>query len=188
LRIVISGEVARYDGLRRPLLNPMLNLGMAHEEYALPRFIADAMLGKLARWMRVLGYDTLYVQEGDDHLIAALARAEGRILLTRDAELTRRKGLTAIHIRSQILQTQLNQVIRAVGAPSVDSPSRCMNCNGAMHPLTVEQAKPLVPPYVAKTQQTFQQCANCGQVYWQGTHWQHIRAVRNAILNKEEEI
>ena len=151
------------------------------KENTTPRFIADAMLGKLARWLRVMGFDTLYMQ-GDDHLIAARARAEGRILLTRDTELARRKGLRAIHISSQILQTQLTQVIQTVGAPAPSTPSRCMKCNGAVNVLTTEQARPLVPPYVAQTQQLFHQCSNCGQVYWQGTHWHSIQKLHSTIL------
>jgi hypothetical protein len=155
-------------------------------ENTTPRFIADAMLGKLARWLRALGYDTLYMQ-GDDHLIAARARAEGRILLTRDTELARRRGLRAILISSQILQTQLTQVTQTFGTPLRDTSSRCMNCNGALNTLTVEKARSLVPPYVAQTQQIFHQCSDCGRVYWQGTHWQDIQKLRNTIRRNIEE-
>ena len=155
-------------------------------ENTTPRFIADAMLGKLARWLRAMGYDTLYMQ-GDDHLIAARTRAEGRILLTRDTELARRKGLQAIHIRSQVLKSQLIQVVQAIGPPEQDTPSRCMNCNGVLHSLPVEQARPLVPPYVAQTQHIFHQCNNCGRVYWQGTHWQSIEKLRSTTLKNVEE-
>jgi len=159
---------------------------MTDEENTAPRFIADAMLGKLARWLRVLGYDTLYMQ-GDDHLIAARARAEGRILLTRDIELARRRGLHSIHVGSQTLQTQLTQVVQTVGPPAQHTPTRCMNCNGVLNLLTIEQARPLVPPYIAQTQQTFHQCTSCERVYWQGTHWQDIQTLRNVMLKYGEE-
>ena len=105
---------------------------MSDEQTVLPRLIADAMLGKLARWLRVLGYDTLYMQ-GDDHFIAARARAEGRVLLTRDTELAHRKGLSAIYIKSQVLQDQLTQVVQHLDPPVQDTPSRCMKCNGSLY-------------------------------------------------------
>ena len=159
---------------------------MDEVESSTPRFIADAMLGRLARWLRALGYDTLYMQ-GDDHLIAARARAEGRILLTRDTELARRRGLRVIHIGSQILDTQLTQVVQTFGTLAQDTPSRCMNCNGVLHSLTLEQARPLVPPYVAQTQRIFHQCSSCGRVYWQGTHWQGIQKLRKKIRTNVEE-
>jgi uncharacterized protein with PIN domain len=158
----------------------------ANEGNTNPRFIADAMLGKLARWLRALGYDTLYLQ-GDDHFIAARARAEGRILLTRDTELAHRRGLGAILIESQKLRSQLTQVVQTVGPPAPHTPARCMHCNGSLHSLSLAQARPLVPPYVAETQKTFHQCQNCGRVYWQGTHWQKIQTIRHAVFQFEED-
>jgi uncharacterized protein with PIN domain len=152
-----------------------------------PRFIADAMLGKLARWLRVLGFDTLYMQ-GNDHSIAARARAEGRILLTRDTELARRKGLQVMLIGSQKLDSQLTQVVQTFGYQMLVLPPRCMNCNGILHSRTTEQVRHLVPPYVAKTQQVFHQCSNCGKVYWQGTHWEQIQKLRNTIHTNAEEM
>lgn len=151
-----------------------------------PRFIADAMLGKMARWLRALGYDTLYMQ-ADDHYIAARARAEDRILLTRDTELAHRKGLQTILISSLKLHSQLTQVVQAVGLPTKNTPSRCMNCNGELIPLSIAEARPLVPPYVAQTQKDFHQCEECGQVYWRGTHWQHIQSMRNSLRSIQKE-
>jgi uncharacterized protein with PIN domain len=152
-----------------------------------PRFIADAMLGKLARWLRAIGFDTLYMQ-GDDHAIAARARAEGRILLTRDTELARRKGLHVMLIGSQKLDSQLTQVVQTFGYQAPDMPSRCMNCNGILYLRTTEQVRHLVPPYVAQTQRVFHQCSDCGQVYWQGTHWDKIQKLRNLIYKNAEEM
>jgi uncharacterized protein with PIN domain len=137
-----------------------------------PRFLADAMLGKLARWLRVLGYDTAYVQ-GDDAYVAQRARAEDRVLLTRDHELTRRKGLCTLLITSQKLEVQMAQVIDTFGLPEKGTP-RCMVCNAPLDIISVEEARAHVPIYVAETQTTFQRCAKCGKIYWQGTHWQGI--------------
>lgn len=137
-----------------------------------PQFLADAMLGKLARWLRVLGYDTVYVQ-GDDAFVAQRARAEGRVLLTRDHELAKRKGLHAVLITSQKLKVQIAQVIDTFGLPEEKRP-RCMGCNVLLDRISVEEARTHVPVYVAETQIAFQHCAKCGKIYWQGTHWQSI--------------
>jgi len=150
-------------------------------EDAAPRLLADAMLGKLARWLRILGYDTQYLQ-GDDATIAHRARAEGRILLTRDHELARRRGLQVVLIASQSWPEQLREVVAAVGVPDEER-SRCMVCNGVLDPLPREAAKSQVPPYVAKTQSSFHRCAECGRIYWQGTHWDGIRRRLEKILD-----
>ena len=137
-----------------------------------PRLLADAMLGKLARWLRILGYDTVYAQ-GDDALIAQRARSEGRIVLTRDHEMARRRGLPTLLIASQDLTAQIAQVVAELGHPTDASP-RCMTCNVPLTPISVEEARPLIPHYVAETQTAFHRCEKCGKIYWQGTHWQGI--------------
>ncbi len=138
-----------------------------------PRLLADAMLGKLARWLRVLGYDTRYLQ-GDDAWIAHEARADDRVLLTRDRELARRRGLKVILVQSQSLHKQLAQVVASVGAPPEGTTSRCMACNVSLRRLSVEEARPDVPRYVAQTQRYFCSCPKCGKIYWRGTHWEGI--------------
>jgi hypothetical protein len=139
---------------------------------ATPRLLADAMLGKLARWLRILGYDTLYMQD-DDVSIAQRARAEGRIVLTRDHGLAERRGLRTLFINAQDLDAQLEEVVTALGRP-VDAAPRCMLCNGKLRRIPVEVARSFVPAYVAQTHTLFHRCAECGKIYWQGTHWQGI--------------
>ncbi len=138
-----------------------------------PPLLADAMLGKLARWLRALGYDTLYLQVTDAE-IAHRARVEGRILLTQDRQLARRRGLRTVLITSQDLVVQVSEVLAAVGPPPVDSP-RCMVCNGALERISHDEAAKQVPAYVAATQEDFRRCVGCGRIYWQGTHWDGIR-------------
>ena len=146
-----------------------------------PKFVADAMLGSLARWLRILGFDTRYLQ-GDDAMIAYHARAEERILLTRDRELAHRKGVASILIASQSLPEQLAQVLTEVGGPPDGQGPRCMVCNGTLEPLAWEVAAAEVPPYVAKTQREFHRCAECGRIYWKGTHWDGIRSQIDRVL------
>lgn len=138
-----------------------------------PRLIADAMLGKLARWLRVLGFDTLY-DRGEDAAIAALARSQGRVLLTRDREFAKRRGLQVVLIDSQVLDEQIVEVITALGVEVDSLHPRCMACNVALNTLTPEQATPLVPPYIAQIHREFHQCPQCEKVYWRGTHWTAI--------------
>jgi len=144
----------------------------------IPELLADAMLGKLARWLRLLGYDVRYMQD-DDAVIAHAARAEGRILLTRDHELSARRGLRTVLVRSVRLTDQLAQVVEAVGHLPAGTPRRCMACNVVLVAITVEAARSGVPAYVAATvgsssDRPFQRCPECGRIYWKGTHWQGI--------------
>ena len=158
-----------------------------------PAFIADEMLGRLARWLRLLGYDTLYagnlpgVGALSDHQIAALARAQGRIVLTRDRELVRRKGMESLWIESQALEAQLVQVVTAFGdlEGAARRDARCPSCNTALVEVPWHQARPHVPPYVWQTQRHFAHCSACDQYYWQGTHWQHFEATIARVLDKE---
>jgi hypothetical protein len=140
-----------------------------------PQLLADAMLGKLARWLRLLGYDTLYLKEDDD-LLAYRARAEDRILLTRDHELANRRGLHTLLIHAQTLDEQLRQVVETIGPPTDGAPPRCMACNAPLEEITSTEAEPHVPPYVARTQSEFRRCTGCGKITWPGTHWDDIQA------------
>ncbi len=150
-------------------------------EFEAPRFVADAMLGSLARWLRILGFDTRYLQ-GDDAMIAQNARAEERILLTRDRELARRRGVQSLLIASQSLPEQLAQVLTAVGTPPDEGSARCMECNGTLERLSWEAAAAEVPPYVARTQREFHRCSECGRIYWKGTHWDGIKSQIDRVL------
>jgi hypothetical protein len=146
-----------------------------------PRLLADAMLGKLARWLRLLGYDTLYLQADDDYL-AHRARTEQRVLLTRDRELARRRGLNVVKIQAQTLDEQLAQVVSTVGPP-VDATPRCMQCNVPLEPIPKTAAQDHVPAYVARTHEEFNRCPKCQKVTWRGSHWERIQARLEGIVS-----
>lgn len=146
-----------------------------------PRFVADAMLGRLARWLRALGYDTLYDSSLDDAKLAELARGQARILLTRDVELTRRRNLTCLLIQDDKIVKQLRQVVSAFGLDSDAAFTRCIECNAELVPLEPEHAVSLVPPYVMKTQTRFRRCPRCGRIYWRGTHWSHMEKIAREL-------
>jgi len=137
-------------------------------------FLADSMLGTLAKWLRLLGYDTAYDAQCDDNQLVRLARAEGRILLTRDTGLLKRKGLNCLFVESEVLEEQLAQVLQAFDL-RVDNPfSRCPVCNTALEEVPKYEAWGQVPPFVFQTQRTFSLCPECNQFYWRGSHWKRM--------------
>jgi len=140
------------------------------------RFLADGMLGTLAKWLRIMGYDTAYAARLDDHALARLARAEERILLTRDTGLLQRKGVQCLFIASEMLAEQLEQVRQTFGL-HVDHPfSRCPVCNSPLEDVPKHDAWGQVPPFVFQTQDKFSLCPACNRFYWRGTHWQKMLA------------
>ncbi|MBN1814204.1 MAG: Mut7-C RNAse domain-containing protein [Anaerolineae bacterium] len=139
------------------------------------RLLADGMLGKLAKWLRLLGYDTAYDNVADDHELARHARATGRVLLTRDRELASRRGLRTLLVRSEVLEEQVQQVQDALGPPPDPALSRCAVCNTALEQVPPEDVASRVPPYVVRTQTDFRRCPGCGRVYWPGTHVDGMR-------------
>ena len=141
-----------------------------------PRFLVDGMLGRLARWLRLLGYDAEYANDVPDSDIVRRARAEGRIVLTCDTGLARRRALRVLLIRGERVDEQLAQVVAALGLVFDGALTRCPVCNMLLDDVAREAVRQRVPPYVYGTQRGFRQCPGCGRVYWRGTHWQRIWA------------
>jgi uncharacterized protein with PIN domain len=139
------------------------------------RFLADAMLGRLAKWLRVLGHDTAYFPDLEDHELVRLARAEDRTLLTRDRDLTRRRGLKSLLIESERFEDQLGQLLRELDLDCESAAPRCPRCNAALRAITREEASERVPPYVLRQHSDFTLCPRCDKVYWRGTHWERMR-------------
>ena len=140
------------------------------------KFLADTMLGRLAKWLRLLGYDTAYRPELDDAALARLARVEQRVLLTRDMELTRRRGVPNVLIASDKTTEQLAQVFRELRLHAREAFTRCAECNVRLKAIDRDEAKARVPRYVWETQSRFRACPRCQRVYWRGTHWARILA------------
>ena len=148
------------------------------------RFLADHMLGRLARWLRALGYDTAFDPTLDDPQLALRAAREGRVLLTRDRELTRRKMVRRwLLIESGQLSAQLRQVLEELRLPAPEIRlSRCLVCNGLVEDVPKHDAIGHVPPYVASTQERFRRCVSCGRYYWAGTHVKRMRQRLQGML------
>ena len=132
------------------------------------------MLGTLAKWLRILGYDTVYSPTLSDHQLVRLARAQDRVLLTRDRELVRRRGLRVLLITSEVLDDQIRQVLADLELEPDRLFSRCPVCNERLEAIEPQVARLRIPAYVARTHKTFKTCPACQRVYWRGTHWQRM--------------
>ena len=135
-------------------------------------FIADVMVGKLARWLRVLGIDVIYSNKLQDDEIMKIAAAESRIILTRDVAFASRcsKTYPLVFIKHNDWQSQLRQVVNACGLKDFKLLSRCIECNSSLDVIDKECAAERVPLYVYQTQDRFSLCRTCGHIYWRGTH------------------
>ena len=141
---------------------------------SVPPLLCDAMLGELARWLRLRGYDTLFMPDTPDIDIVRRARYEGRVVLTQDVPLAQHPAIEALVVESDNLKDQLIQIAEILGLPGDDMLPRCAICNSPLEVIMRAQAKPYVPPYVFRTVEVFSQCTGCKRVYWRGTHWEGI--------------
>jgi hypothetical protein len=149
------------------------------------RFVVDSMLGKLARWLRLSGYDVYYSNRAEDEELLSRARREGRVLLTRDAGLAERAeklGLRAVRVESNSIEEQLLQLGRELGLRYERTPARalCPECNGSLEEVGRGDVAELLPREVVEAHEEFYRCTGCGKLYWHGKHWQSIaeRVVR----------
>jgi uncharacterized protein with PIN domain len=150
------------------------------------RFIADVMLGRLARWLRILGYDTAYDKAITDEALVERAVREDRWLLTRDKNLALRRLLRGRHtlILNDDVEGQLHQLHRDLKIElglTHQRAYRCADCNVALSAIPHNDAASLVPPFVAEQYQAFLQCPHCRRVFWPGTHWQDLDRRLTAI-------
>ncbi len=144
------------------------------------KFLLDAMLGTLARWLRMMGHDVVYSTQFNDDELLQLSKAEGRVLLTRDLELYRRavtRGLEAFYVEGKTQSSRLAEVSARFGLPlEVDMGRMCCPiCNTPVEAASKEQLKDKLQPNTYRYYSQFWQCPNCGQIYWQGAHWKQIQ-------------
>jgi len=142
-----------------------------------PRFLLDVHLGRLASYLRLLGFDCLYRNDYRDAELLAISRAEHRILLSRDIGLLKHSELThGAFVHAQDPRRQLREVLdRFQLHRRIALFSRCGRCNGSLSPLSADAARTLVPPAIARDHGDFQRCDQCGQVYWPGSHLPRLR-------------
>ena len=143
-----------------------------------PRFLADRMLGRLSKWLRIMGLDCEYVREGTPEHVAEQALDQDRILLTRDTRLLKRKRLGAhLFVASDHLERQLSQVIARYRIdPLARAFTRCIACNQPLKSTTFEEAGSSVPDHVHQTQARLARCPGCRRFYWGATHRDRMRS------------
>lgn len=144
------------------------------------KFVADSMLGNLVRWLRLLGYDTLYFRNIDDWKLLEVAKNDGRLLLTKDLTLHRKalkKGITSIYIESPNITEALALISRKLGIKLRfdGNNTRCPICNTLLTIIPKVEALHLVPPEVGRKYEVFWKCQKCLKVFWQGNHWNTIK-------------
>ena len=160
------------------------------------KFIVDNNVGKLAKWLRIMGYDTLFFNGSNDSHMIATALAEGRVILTKDTQIMKRRVVTsgrlkAILIKGDEPELQMHQVIDTLKLDCQFRPfALCLECNQPLVKRDKQQVKDLVPPYVFQTQNQYVECPTCHRIYWRGTHWQAMTRKLNKFKEcqrKEEE-
>ena len=154
-----------------------------------PSFIADAMLGRLARSLRMLGLDVSYRPDIDDNELKRAALREDRIVLTRDHEIAKtRLPIEILLIESDHIEEQLRQTAERFDlAPSERLFTRCLVCNVEVVDVPPDDVRDEVPPYVHQTQRDFARCPSCGRVYWAATHVDRAREWLERVLGEPRE-
>ena len=137
-----------------------------------PKFITTIELGRLARWLRLLGFDCIFFKRDKKKDLIIESLREERVILTRDSKLSRFSGVRMVHIESDFVERQIEQVIKNLHF-KIDKKcmfTRCVECNATTEGIAKERVKEKVPPHVYKTQEDFMRCPGCGKIYWKGTH------------------
>jgi uncharacterized protein with PIN domain len=141
------------------------------------KFVADSMLGRLAKWLRILGFDVAYFPRIEDKDLVEFAIKEGRILLTRDTLLVKRRKIQGQYffVEGNHFREQLRQVVTHFSLPKKQSfLTRCIRCNQEIAKIEKEAVRGKVPVYVFNTQNIFGICHDCKRIYWQATHKENM--------------
>jgi len=151
-------------------------------------FLTDGMLGKLTRWLRMLGHDVEYSKSLDDDQLIATAKEEGRILLTRDLKLYQQatsRGADAFLVEGKTEDEKLAELAKRFNFKlEIDvATSYCPKCNTRIEFISKEDVANFVPNTTYSYYNEFWKCPKCGQIYWQGAHWKRI----DATLRKAKE-
>ncbi len=144
------------------------------------KFVVDSNVGKLARWLRIAGFDTLFFRDIEDNRLVRVALDEKRVLLTRDTHILERRvaasgRLKVLLIEDDDAKKQLRQVMTTLNLAGEVRPfTRCLQCNDPLLPREKDDVRELVPTYVFRTQEQYMQCPACQRIYWRGTHWERM--------------
>ncbi len=150
------------------------------------RFVLDTHLGKLATYLRLLGFDSLYRNDYEDAELVRISTEEGRILLTKDHHLLKRNRVQhGYYVRGVDAREQLEEVLSRFHLfRSAEPFTRCLRCNGLLRPVSKEAVCHRLPPKTRRYYDEFRQCETCGQVYWKGSHYQRMRGFVEEVLQE----
>lgn len=154
-------------------------------------FVADCMLGKLAKWLKILGFDVLFFSKAADKDLVDLSRREDRVLLTRDTGLIEKtaKRPNRLFVRSDVWEDQVVQVLDELELwDDVRPNTRCIECNLQVKTLARERARNLVTPYVSEHASSFAICPGCNRVFWQGTHYGDMERKIERLLGRRVKV
>lgn len=196
--ILVDGEPVGFDHIVRPgerigVFPPFRTLEVPDAKMVLPelegrpRFVLDTHLGQLAHYLRMLGFDSRYANDATDRELAAHSDQEGRVLLTRDRELLKRRRVQHGHyVRSTSPRRQLVDVVRRFELlPEIEPFSRCLDCNGELRPARTDEIEAGVPREAREAYDRFRACRGCGKVYWAGSH---VEAMEGLIAWLKEQV
>lgn len=138
-------------------------------------------MGRLPKWLRAMGYDSLYIPNVEDGELLRIAMEQDRIVVTKDRYILERRlvksgQVRAILITSDDFREQMQQLIKTLGLDMENGFSLCIECNEMLREVSKTQVKDRVPPFVYRTQDQFYECPRCGKLYWRGTHWRNMQA------------
>jgi uncharacterized protein with PIN domain len=142
------------------------------------RFIVDINAGKLAKWLRIMGYDAVLFRDKDDSDMIKIALRENRTILTKDTEILKRRLVTSGKLKTILIEgedpeLQLQQIVGELGLDYHFNPfSICLECNETLLETSKDSVHGIVPPHVYQTHDYYMECPLCHRIYWRGTHWE----------------
>ena len=151
------------------------------------KFLADSSLGRLSKWLRILGYDTVYHKGEADRSFLRKAEKEGRVVLTRRRDvLARQHPGRVLFVENDRVEDQIEEVLEKLDLrPEPEKRfTLCLRCNESLNAATPDDVKPLVPDYVFRTQKEFRVCPVCAGVFWPGTHRERAMKTIDRILQQ----
>jgi len=183
-RVVDGDRVDAYPPFAMVDVTPLVHLWPA--PLRPERFVLDVHLGRLARLLRLLGFDALWHSDAEDAALVATSVGQGRILLTRDRGILKRGALVhAYYVRETGARRQLVEVVRRFDLLGAVRPfGRCLECNGLIVAVDKREVEDRVPPRTRRDFEEFCRCTGCERVYWKGSHYDRLRAVVDEVARQ----
>ena len=183
-RVKARDRIAVYPTFEAIDISPILRV--RPRPLRVPRFVLDTHLGRLASYLRMLGFDTMYRNDYPDEELALISRDQRRTLLTRDLGLLKRRSVShGYYLRETNPRCQLREVLLRFDLSETVRPfKRCLSCNGLLKFVQKETIEDRLQPMTRKTYDEFHLCVNCDRVYWKGSHYQRMQTFIESILKE----